>query len=377
MNSHKIAFVGNSSSTMINFRLDVIKSIAKEGYEVVIIAPKDSEIKFLRKLSIRFIEITVDSKGTNPFKDIRLYRQLLAIYQEEQFDFIFHYTIKPIIYGSIAAKHTHTPQISIVTGIGYSFAHKNWLYNLSVMLHKHALKTVEEVWFLNEEDCNFFVKQHIVQQERVRVIPGEGVDTDRFIPRMKMPNKFSFIYCGRMLKSKGVELYVAAAEQLHPVFPDVKWKLLGPIESPTKDSISPREMENWVKDGHIQYLGVAKDVVPLLMDTSCLVLPSYYHEGIPRSLMEASSMQIPIITTDWVGCHDVVTHEKNGILCTPRDLEELIEAMRTMILTDSETLQKMGMEGRKIVLEKYDIHLIINIYSNYLKDYFSQKQSLD
>ena len=245
------------------------------------------------------------------------------------------------------------------------------------MLHKHALKTVEKVWFLNEEDCNFFVKQHIVQQERVRVIPGEGVDTDRFIPRIKMPDKFSFIYCGRMLKSKGVELYVSAAEQLHPVFPDVKWKLLGPIESPTKDSISPREMEDWVKDGHIQYLGVAKDVVPLLMDTSCLVLPSYYHEGIPRSLMEASSMQIPIITTDWVGCHDVVTHEKNGILCTPRDLEELIEAMRTMILTDSETLQKMGIEGRKIVLEKYDIHLIINIYSNYLKDYFLQKQSLD
>jgi len=370
MNTKKLAFVGNSSSTMINFRLTVMQDLVKDGYEVVMITPKDNDLRFLRNLHIRHIEIQVDCKGTNFSKDLRLLNQLTNIYKEEQFDFIFHYTIKPIIYGSWAAKKTGTPQVSIVTGIGYSFAHKNWLYYLSIMLHKWALKTVQEVWFLNEEDRKFFAKQKIVNQSKARIIPGEGVDTSRFVPRKQMPKNFSFIYCGRMLRSKGVELYVEAARQLRPVFPDIEWKLLGPIDVPMEDSISPREMEDWVRDGNVKYLGVAKDVVPYLMDASCLVLPSYYHEGIPRSLMEASSMQIPIITTDWVGCHDVVENGKNGILCTPKDLEELIEAMRTMILTPHQQLQKMGEEGRKIILDKYNIDIVIAIYKTYLENFF-------
>jgi len=368
----KIAFVGNSSTTMLNFRLTLMQELVQEGYEVVMITPKDNDIRFLRKLNIQFIEIEVDSKGTRICRDLHLISQLTKIYRQENFDFIFHYTIKPIIYGSIAAKRVHIPQVSIVTGIGYSFSHKNWLYYLSIALHKWALRTAKGVWFLNNEDKDFFTAKKIITPEMATVIPGEGVDTSHFIPREQMPEKFSFIYCGRMLYSKGVKLFVEAARQLRPVFPDVEWKLLGPIDVPMEDSISPKEMEDWVRDGNIKYLGVAKDVVPYLLDSSCVVLASYYHEGVPRSLMEASSMQIPIITTDWVGCHDVVTHGENGLLITPKDEEELIEAMRTMILTPQEDLQKMGVTGRKMMIRKYDITIVIAKYKDFLQSFFQR-----
>lgn len=362
---YKIAFVGNSALTMMNFRLGVMKELSRQ-YEVVMITPQDCELTPLAGTSIRFVPIEVDCKGQNPVRDIRLLAQLKEIYTQEHFDFIFHYTIKPIIYGSIASSSLGIKHIDVITGLGYSFIKRNWLFYLSCWLHKHALRKTNAVWFLNQDDCDCFVKWNLVAQERTHVIHGEGVNTDFFLPTREPDDSFIFLHCGRMLRTKGVELYIRAAERLRKEYPKVRWQLLGPLDAQNPDAIHPAEMETWVRNGSVEYLGVTNDVRPYLERCSCVVLPSYYMEGVPRSLMEAASMERPLIATDSVGCKDVVLDGVNGLLCEKRSIEGLVNAMRKMLEMPAEKLRCMGKKGRELILRKFDEKIVIREYETAL-----------
>ena len=370
MKNMKIAFVGNSALTMMNFRLGLMKVLSSE-YEVVMIAPKDCELTPLEGTDIRFIPVEMDSKGTNPFKDIRLYRHLIAVYRRERFDFVFHYTIKPVIYGSMAAAVTNTRYVSVVTGLGYTFIKRNWLFHLSCLLHRTALRKAESVWFLNDDDCGMFVQLGLVSPKKVHVIPGEGVDTAYFSSQQPLPERFTFLFCGRMLRYKGVELFVRAAELLKKEFPSARWQLLGPLDANNLAGIKPNEMELWARQGLVEYLGVAKDVRPYLEQCTCLVLPSYFREGVPRSLMEAAAMQRPIIATNSVGCKDVVIEGENGLLCEPNNLDSLTDTMRRMLHMPQDCLAEMGKNGRELMLRKFDERLIIKEYKDLLNKYFA------
>lgn len=365
MKTKKIALVGNSALTMLNFRLGVMTELSKT-YDVTMITPKDCDTAILAKRGIHFIPIDVDCKGLNPFRDLNLVHVLNRIYRQEHFDFVFHYTIKPIIYGSFVAGRAGIPFISIVTGLGYSFIRRNWLFHLSRLMHKWALKKADSVWFLNQDDCDSFVNWHIVDRDHTHVIHGEGVNTDLFTAKPKMDNVFRFLFCGRMLRSKGVELYVEAARRLKHEYPEVEFQLLGPLDSPNPDAITPEEIETWIKEGYVSYLGVTKDVRPYLEKCSCMVLPSYYMEGVPRSLMEAASMERPIITTDSVGCKEVVEDGVNGFLCVKRNVESLYQAMHKMLSLSEEELKAMGSNGRKLMVAKFDEKIILQEYVQYL-----------
>lgn len=365
MNNKKIAFVGNSALTMLNFRLGVMTELSKT-YDVTMITPQDCDVAILASKGIHFIPIDVDAKGINPFKDLRLARTLNRIYRHEHFDFVFHYTIKPIIYGSFVAGRADIPFISIVTGLGYSFIRRNWLFHLSRLMHKWALKKAKSVWFLNQDDRRSFVRWNIVPEDRTHVIHGEGVNTSFFAPMPKKDKLFRFLYCGRMLLSKGVGLYVEVAKQLKKDYPSVEFQLLGPIDAPNPDAVTPREIEDWIQEGTVTYLGVTKDVRPYLQACSCLVLPSYYMEGVPRSLMEAASMARPIITTDSVGCKEVVQDGVNGFLCIKQNVDSLYQTMRKMLSLNANELKEMGANGRKLMLAKFDEQIIIQEYVQYL-----------
>lgn len=364
----KIAFVGNSALTMMNFRLGVMKALT-EQYEVVMITPEDCELTPLSGTKIRFIPIQVDCKGQNPVKDLRLLSQLKHIYRQESFDFVFHYTIKPIIYGSIAASKLGINHIDVITGLGYTFIKRNWLFHLSCHLHKYALRNTNAVWFLNQDDCDSFVKWNLIPFAKAHVIHGEGVNTDFFRAQNPPQQPFIFLHCGRMLRSKGVELYIRAAERLKPQYPDVRWQLLGPLDALNPDAIKPSEMEKWVRSGIIEYIGVTKDVRPYLERCSCMVLPSYYMEGVPRSLMEGASMERALIATDSVGCKDVVLDGVNGLLCEKRNLDSLVEAMNKILSLPPEKLQCMGKKGRELMLRKFDEKIIIAEYRKALVQY--------
>ncbi len=361
MRNQKIAFVGNSSLTMMNFRLGVMRELNKE-YEVTMVTPQDSDVTPVLEAGIRYIPIQVDCKGLNPFKDLKLIRSLQVLFQKEQFDFVFLYTVKPILYGAIAASRNQIAHVAVVTGLGYSFIRRNWLFYVSCCLHRFALRHTNGVWFLNQDDCDAFVKWHLIPQKRTHVIHGEGVNTTYFQSQNPPDTTFKFLHCGRMLRSKGVELYVQAAALLKKEYPNVEWQLLGPLDTLSRDAITTKEMEEWVRSGIIEYLGVTKDVRPYLDKCSCVVLPSYYMEGVPRSLMEAASMERPIIATDSVGCKDVVLDGVNGFLCEKRSVESLQNAMRIVLNLDRERLTEMGHEGRKLMLRKFDEGIVLKEY---------------
>ncbi len=369
----KIAFVGNSALTMMNFRKGVMSALVKDGYEVAMIVPQDCDLSPVAGTGIRVIPIEVDCKGTNPLHDMRFFRRLKTIYRQEHFDFIFHFTIKPVIYGSMAAAACGVKFISVVTGLGFTFIKRNWLFRLSCLLHRLALHRAQEVWFLNPDDCDCFVSLRLVAPEKVHVIHGEGVDTAFFAAEKSLPEKFSFIYIGRMLRYKGVELFVRAAQDLRKEYPDVRWKLLGPLDREDPSGILPEELEAWVKHGWVEYLGVSKDVRASIAQSTCVVLPSYFREGVPRSLLEAAAMQRPLITTNSVGCKEVVMDGINGLLCEKNNQESLEQAMRTLLKMPREQLLQMGQKGREMVLDKFDEKIIIGEYLHALEKHLRKQ----
>lgn len=364
----KIAFVGNDAVSMMNFRLGVMKALTQE-YEVVMVTPHNCDLSPLEGTSIRFISIEVDRKGTNPFEDYRLYRTLKALYRTEQFDFIFHFTIKPNIYGSLAASALRIRHIDVVTGLGYTFIRRNWLFRISCLLHRFSLRHAQTVWFLNQDDCDAFMSLHLVRPDKTLIIPGEGVNTDFYHALSPLPDTFTFIYAGRMLRYKGVELFVQAAKTLQKEYPNVRWQLLGPLDADDPERITSTAMENYVQHGWVEYLGVFKDVRPYIERSSCSVLASYFREGIPRALLEAAAMERPIIATNTVGCKDVVVDGVNGLLCEKKSLDSLVQAMRRMIEMPREQLVAMGKAGRERMIAHFDERIIIDIYKKVLNAY--------
>ena len=371
MEKNKIAFVGNSSKTMYNFRYGVMAALAKDGYQVTVIAPRDSDITPFRQAGIRFISIEIDCKGMNPFLDLKLVRELTNLYKKEHFDYIFHYTIKPVIYGGWAAAMAKIPQTSVVTGLGYTFIRKGWINRLSQWLYRNSLRHANEVWFLNQEDKTLFVERNIVAARKARVISGEGVNMERFKPSTGTPTNFSFLFVGRVLWDKGVGEFVAAAKEVKKQHPKVCFKILGPLGASNPASISSEQMDEWEKTGVIKYLGETNDVVPYIANTSCLVLPSY-REGVSRVLLEAASMAKPIIASNVPGCREVVVNGLNGFLCEPQNTSSLIACMMHILSLSEEERQEFGKNGRERIHQLYDEEIIIQLYRDRLTDLLAE-----
>lgn len=299
--SKLVALVSNSAWSLYNFRLDLIRSLREHGYEVLVIAADDDFSGLLINEGCHYVPIDFNNRSENPLQDIRLYFRLKRIYRRHRPDFIFHYVIKPNIYGSLAAAHCSIRSIAVITGLGYSFDRKNWLYFVVTFLYKKALKKTEAVWFLNNEDAKKFISDHIVKIEKMKVLPGEGVNLQHFSPSAVSSKKpgspFGFLMSTRLLKSKGIALYADAARILKEKNFNVRFELIGFFEEHHPDSVSADDLEKWQQQGLIIYEGFARDVRPFLEKADCFVFPSFYNEGIPRCLMEAASMELPIITS--------------------------------------------------------------------------------
>lgn len=364
---HKlIAFVSNSAWSVYNFRLDVIRYLMDHGFHILVMAPDDEYSTYLQQSGCRFIPIHFNNKTENPFQDLVFYKQLKALYQQHRPDFVFHYVAKPNIYGSLAAASVGIPSVAVITGLGYPFAKKNWLYHIVKTLYKKALRKTKEVWFLNNEDAKVFISEKIVNIEKVKVLPGEGVDTDYFsvhhISRKKESAPFTFLMSTRLLKSKGISLYADAARILKKKNYDVRFELIGFFEQHHPDSISKEELDRWQKEGLIQYGGFAKDVRPFLQNADCFVFPSFYNEGVPRCLMEAASMELPVITSNNRGCKEVVLNNSTGYLCHLQDPFDLADKMEKVINLPPEERQRMGRNGRALVMRKFNIKKVIEEY---------------
>lgn len=378
INIRKIAFVSNSAWSVYNFRLDVIRYLLGQGYSITVVAPDDGYSGKLVAEGCDYKAIDFSNRSENPINDYLLYQRLRKLYRTIAPDFIFHYVAKPNIYGSLAAGAEDIPSVAVVTGLGYPFAKRNWLFRVIKLLYKRALRKTCEVWFLNNEDAKVFVTEKIVGINKMKVLPGEGVNTEHFKndnshEAVENSRSFNFLMSTRLLKSKGVSLYADAARILKKKNYNVHFHLIGFFEDGHPDSIDKSDLDHWNREGLISYSGFADDVRPYLSDADCFVFPSFYNEGVPRCLMEAASMELPIITSLNRGCKEVVLNNSNGFICNPNDAFDLADKMEKMLNLSAEERSRMGRNGRQLVLKKFDVSKIIAEYANTLISPFENK----
>jgi len=365
----KIALVANSAWSMYNFRIDMIRHLLLH-FDVLIIAPKDEFAEDLKKAGCSYLDIRFNNRSENPFQDYALLKSLERIYRTEHPDFIFHYVIKPNIYGSMAAARCGIESVAVITGLGYSFDRPDWLNRIVRFLYRSALKKAKEVWFLNQDDADLFIQRKLAAQVKTKILPGEGINTEYFFPQVNKPiarsRAFQFLMGTRLLRSKGVGVYVEAARILKNKYRDVRFELIGFFEKNHRDSISESELRSWQKKGIIHYGGFARDVRPFLRQADCFVFPSFYHEGIPRCLLEAAAMELPIITSVNTGCKEVVLEGVNGFLVIPNDAALLAARMEEMMGLNNGQRAEMGKRGRERVMEKFGMERILNEYDRTL-----------
>ena len=375
----RIAFVSNTSWSVYNFRLGIIQKLRELGHYVLVIAPKDQFSAKIISKGIDFQNLELDNYGTNPFGDFRTFCQLLRIYREYKPDFIFHYTIKPNIYGSLAARWRGIPCIAVTTGLGYLFSKKNQLIPfIASVLYRFAMRKCLEVWFLNDTDRDVFVRKKIISPSKAFILNSEGVNTTFFAPtdfEISPERELRFLFAGRILWEKGIGLFVETARRIKTKYKNVHFQILGFIDPANPDSVPIDLIAKWQKQRIISYLGETTNVRPFIAKADCLVLPSYYREGVSRVLLEAASMAKPIITTDNVGCREVVEDGVNGFLCLPANPEDLEKKIEHFILMSKDERFHMGWAGRKKVLEQFDEKDIIRTYLDKINHFFAAEKT--
>ncbi len=363
-----IAVVTNSTWNIYNFRLGLIKRLKAEGYNVLVIAPVDEYIHYLNESHftkhIPLKHLAPQSK--NPIKNLLLTWELLKIYKKEQPDLILHYTIKPNIFGSIAAKLAKIPSISTVTGLGYTFLSDSFTNKMVKSLYRFAFGKIQKVIFHNAVDQKLFIDKKIIKHDQSLVIPGSGVNTNYFRPlSLQTRNeKFVFLFIGRLLYDKGIIEFVNAAKIVKSKFPEAEFWVIGEAEAKNPSIVSKRDLLKWVEARYIHYLGPTKDVRKFIKKVDAVVLPSY-REGMPRAILEGMAMAKPIITTNTPGCSATV--KGNGFLVPAKDVQSLAEAMIKMYQLDEIDYQRMAAKSRQLALDIFDEKLIIEHYYNIIK----------
>lgn len=366
-----IALLSNTAWSMYNFRKGLLRSLAAEGYEVVVVAPEDGYGKHIEALGCRFEPVSINRYQASPVDDWRYFMQLRRIFKKRGVQFAISYTIKPNIYGSVLCYLMGISVIAVVTGLGQLFTNPSWKTKLIKPLYRFALGKARQIWFLNREDQAIFNAMGLAPARSSFYLPSEGVDTAFLTSNYingKSPDHFTFLFAGRLMEEKGVRDFVAAAGIVKKTFPNVAFEMLGFIESDYPTAIGIDEIRDWEQQGLIRFLGATDDIKTHLQRSDCLVLPTYYREGAPKILLEAASMEKTIITTDNVGCRDIVQHGVNGYLCNIKDPENLAHWMLQLLKLPYGERRLMGQRSRAIVVQQFDEKLIIQRYLNVLAD---------
>jgi len=360
----RIALVANTSWSIYKFRLYLIERLLENGLSIFVLAPRDAYTASFETLpGLTYIELHhLHRSHISPLADYRLYRELLHHYQTIRPHLIFHYTIKANIFGTRAAHRAGIPSISVITGLGYTFTRKGWLRGIAKLLYKYTLPKSVETWVLNEDDRNLLIREHIVAPGSIYLLPGEGVDTKTFFAAPFQPGRkdIVFLFVGRLLRDKGVYEFVEAARLLRQQGLAIRCQVLGMFDD-NPASIPRHQVEEWHREGIVDYLGYTDRVADTMEKADAIVLPSY-QEGMPLSLLEGASMCKSLIAADTPGCRSVIEEGVNGYLCHEKDSEDLARKMTDYYRLPSPEKEAMGRAGRQMVLEHFTREKIASIY---------------
>ncbi len=359
----------NTAWNIINFRGALVRALIKSGYDVVAVSPVDDYAEKIDEIGARFVPLSMDNKGAHPISDVLLFLRLLAILMKERPAAFLGYTVKPNVYGGLAARLLGIPAINNVAGLGTAFIQENMVTRIVEKLYRLGFAKASRVFFQNDDDRILFISRGLVRQEVTEVLPGSGVDTARFVPLAPADTRtrpFRFLLFGRLLWDKGIGEYVEAARCIRAKRQDVEFQTLGFLDVPNRTAISHIQMDAWEREGMIRYLGDTDDVQPFIAQADCIVLPSY-REGTPRSLLEAASMGKPVITTNSVGCRNTVDDGVTGYLCRPRDAADLVGKMETILSLSADQRVEMGTNARNKMLTQFDESIVIAKYLDAIK----------
>lgn len=361
----KIAIVSNTKWSVFNFRLGLLQHLSKTGSRVTIISPPDkSKSKYKSIPFVNIKEVTFSRRSINPLRDIKLWLDLLREFKKNHYDYVINYTIKPAIYSSLACRILKIPCITVITGLGFSFHKKKSIIRSIVeTLYRLSLKKTSHVLFLNQDDLNTFRDNGLISQKSGMILPSEGINTKHFSFEPIADRDYTkFLFIGRLLKDKGIEDYTDAARKFLRENSKAKFSILGAIDPDSPSSISKETLDAWTQEGVINHIGFVNDVREEIRSHHCIVLPSYYKEGIPRSLLEALSMGRIIITTRSVGCKDVLREGKNGYFCETKNPSSLADTFEKVCQLSNSDLSSMGKFGREFVQSKFSEEIIVGIY---------------
>ena len=353
----------NSTWNIVNFRRGLISALQQAGFRVVALAPPDEYSDRLAGLGVEFRPIEIDKQGISPRRDLMLLGRYYRALRSIRPDIYLGYTAKPNIYGSVAAHLLGIPVINNVAGLGTAFIKQGLLTRIVSSLYRLAFSRSATVFFQNDEDKAMFEREGTVSAQKTRLLPGSGINVSEFVPTSSdgADGTLRFLMIARLLWDKGVREYVEAARQLRREQVSAQFQLLGFLDVPNRTAVGRGDVEAWVSEGVIHYLGHSDDVRPFIAAADCIVLPSY-REGLPRVLLEGAAMGKPLIASNVPGCRHVVQHGQNGLLCEVRNSASLAEMMRQMIRMAREDRSVMGAAGRKLVEQQYDEKIPVQRY---------------
>ena len=359
----KISVVSSHTLSLFWFRIDMMKEFIERGHSVIALGPepeKEWKSKFTEN-NIEYRQIYVERNSVNPFKDVRTLKELYSFMKEEKPDKVFVYHAKTLVYGSLAARVSGIKEVyPLIAGLGSIFRGtgvKNKIFKTIMKAeYRAACKSSKKVFFQNIDDKNEFINNGIVKEEQIVIINGSGVNLEKFKPQ-PLPAAPAFLFMGRLIRDKGVVEYLRACKQIKNKYPKVSCLLVGPFDS-NPSAIKPEELKPYIDKGIVEYFGEQCDVRPFIAQCSTFILPSY-HEGTPKTVLEAMAMGRSIITSDAPGCRETVIENVNGYLIPVKDIKRLVEKMEYLLL-NPDINQKMGEQSLRLAREKYDVKIINN-----------------
>ena len=359
----KVLILVNHDMTIYNFRLELVERLIDEGYEVYISSPNGEKIDDLRALGCFYHEIKIDRHGMNPVKELGLVMTYFRLMGQIKPDIVLGYTIKPNIYGALVAGLKGIPFLANITGLGTAVENEGLSQKITLMLYKIAFRKVNRIYFQNEENMQFFANRNIYP-DRYELLPGSGVNLTRF-PLQTYPSDshgIRFAFLSRIMKEKGIEEYLGAAQVLKTRYPDAEFHICGFCEEGYEENLKKLE-----EAGIITCHGMIRDVAGFLKDMHCVVLPSY-HEGMSNVLLEGSATGRPIITTDCAGCREIVDDGVNGYMVPVQDTQALVIAMDKFIKLSQMDRKLMGLKARTKVEQEFDREIVVRTYVNAIEN---------
>ena len=365
----KLVLAANDGWNIVNYRKGLIAALQNAGYDICVVAPNGPHAEAIRGMGAAFEPVAISSRGTSPLADLRVLRDYARLLRRLRPAAFLGFTAKPNIYGSIAARFAGVPVINNISGLGTVFASRSWLTPVVSNLYRVALSRSAKVFFQNRDDRALFERMGLARAGQSDLLPGSGVDLSHFTPSRdrREVHAFTFLLAARLLWEKGIGEFVEAARRLRNERPEVRFQILGIAEPESEAAVSFGQLRQWQDEGVIDYLGSTADVRPGYAGADCVVLPSYYREGVPRVLLEASAMAVPVITTNMPGCREAVDDGETGYLCEPRSVESLTGAMMRMIDMPAAERSNMGAAARGKMEREFDETLVHRKYLDALR----------